>query len=155
MENRIILVDENDNEIGSEEKLKAHEEGKLHRAFSIFIFNSDGKLLLQRRAKSKYHSGGLWSNATCGHQIFGEELIVAASKRLLDEMDLECNLKEIFKFHYNTKFDNGLIENEIDYVFVGKSDKNPKLNPCEAEDRKWISLSELSEDMGKNPEKYT
>lgn len=151
---KVILVGKNDKEIGTCEKLKAHKEGKLHRAFSIFIFNSKGELLLQRRAKTKYHSGGLWSNTCCSHPRPGETLENAAHRRLKEEMGFDCELKEVFSFIYKVKLDN-LFEHEYDHVFTGKFDGEPTLNPEEADDWKWINMGELKEDMQKNPNNYT
>jgi len=151
---KVILVNEKDEEIGVEEKIKAHREGKLHRAFSIFIFNKKGELLIQKRAKSKYHSGGLWSNTCCSHPRPKEGLMEAAKRRLKEEMGIECELKEIFKLIYKVKVGK-LIEHEIDHVFVGKFDGKPKPNKKEVEGWKWVSLKELEKDMKENPEKYT
>ncbi|MFH1359232.1 MAG: isopentenyl-diphosphate Delta-isomerase [archaeon] len=151
----IILVDENDNEIGIGEKLKVHQEAKLHRAFSIFIFNSKGELLIQKRADSKYHCGGLWSNTVCSHPRANEQIEDAIHRRLKQEMDFDCPLKKLFKFHYKVKFDNSLTENEIDTVFIGKYDGEVKINKEEASDFKWISLEDLEKDIKLNNEKYT
>ena len=151
----VILVDENDNEIGTEEKMKAHQEGKLHRAFSIFIFNSKGELLLQKRAKSKYHSGGLWSNTCCSHPMPGEALEKTVHRRLIEEMGFDCELKEIFSFTYKAKFDNGLIEHEYDHVFIGKFDGKPTPNPEEVDEWKWIDVEELKKGIQENPDNYT
>lgn len=154
-DNNIILVNENDEPIGVSEKLEAHQLGKLHRAFSIFIFNSKGELLLQKRASSKYHSGGLWSNTCCSHPRVNEDTLSAAHRRLQEEMGLDCDLKEVHKFVYKIKFDNGLTEYEYDHVLIGKSDEAPKLNLEEAEDWKWVKLSQLCEDVKNNPENFT
>jgi len=151
----ILTVDENDNVIGKEEKIKTHREGKLHRAFSIFVFNSKGELLLQKRAKSKYHSEGLWSNTCCSHQRDEEILEKAIHRRLKEEMGFDCDLKEIFSFIYKVKFDNGLFENEFDHVFIGNSDGKPVPNSKEVDDWKWISLEKLKKDIQKNPDNYT
>jgi isopentenyl-diphosphate delta-isomerase len=155
MEEKIILVDKNDEEIGTEEKLKAHIAGKLHRAFSIFVFNSKDELLLQQRAIKKYHSGGLWSNTCCSHPRPGEQLEKAVHRRLKEEMGFDCELKEIFSFTYEAKLDKGLRENEYDHVFVGKFDGEPEINPEEVDDWKWMGLQELKNDMQKNPAIYT
>lgn len=117
MPEMLILVDKNDNQIGTEEKIKTHEEGKLHRAFSVFIFNPKGEMLLQKRAKIKYHSGGLWTNACCSHPRVGEILEEAAHRRLREEMGFDCELKKESSFIYNAKLDRGLTEHEFDYVF--------------------------------------
>jgi isopentenyl-diphosphate delta-isomerase len=151
---KVILVNEKDKEIGTEEKIKAHKEGKLHRCFSIFIFNSKGKLLIQQRAKSKYHSPLLWSNTCCSHPRPNEKLIKAAKRRLKEEMGIETNLKEIFSFIYQAK-SGKWIEHEFDHVFVGKFDGNPKPNKNEVEDFKWVKLRELKREMKKHPRKYT
>lgn len=141
--------------IGAEEKIKAHREGKLHRAFSIFVFNSKGELLLQQRAKTKYHSGLLWSNTVCGHPRPGETYYQAAYRRLKEEMGFSCPLKKLFCFIYKVKFKNGLIENEYDCVFSGKFDGKIKPNPKEVRDVKWVSLEALREDIAKNPQRYS
>lgn len=150
----VILVDRKDNKIGIEEKLKAHKEGKLHRSFSIFVFNKKGELLIQRRAKAKYHSGGLWSNTCCSHPRPGKNLLKEAKKRLKEEMGIECKLKRVLSFYYKVRVGN-LIEHEFDHVFFGKFEGNPKPNPKEAEDWKWINKNALWKDMKENPEKYT
>lgn len=154
MEN-VILVDKNDNQIGVEEKIKAHKEAKLHRAISIFIFNSKNELMLQKRAKNKYHCGGLWSNTVCSHPNPDETVEEAVHRRLNQEMGFDCDMKEIFSFIYTIKFDNGLTENEFDHVFIGKYEKNPVLNREEAGGFKWITIDELKKEINKNPEKYT
>ncbi|MDD4989196.1 MAG: isopentenyl-diphosphate Delta-isomerase [Candidatus Pacebacteria bacterium] len=155
MGKHIILVNEKDEQVGEEEKLKAHLEGKLHRCLSIFIFNSKGEMLLQRRAKEKYHSGGLWTNACCGHQDPGEENESAAHRCLNLEMGFDCPLKEIFTFTYRAELDHGITENEFDHVFMGMYDGKISPNPEEAEDFRWMSRKALREDVKKNPEKYT
>jgi len=154
MEEKIILVDKNDQETGTMEKMRAHLEGKLHRAFSIFVFDSQGRLLLQKRAKKKYHSGGLWTNTCCSHPRAGEFLEEAAHRRLKEEMGFDCQLEKAFGFAYKVKFDNGLFENEYDHVFVGKFDGAPIPNPEEADDWKWIDITELKKDIKQNPDDY-
>ncbi|MGQ9719966.1 MAG: isopentenyl-diphosphate Delta-isomerase [Candidatus Jordarchaeum sp.] len=151
----VTLVDENDKELGSEEKIKTHKEGRLHRAFSIFIFNSKGEMLLQKRAKSKYHSGGLWSNACCSHPRPGENLEYAAHRRLKEEMGFDCDLRKVFHFIYKTSLDNKLTEHEFDHVFIGDYDGVVKINPEEAEDFKWIKIDILKESVQRHPENYT
>lgn len=155
MKQQVILVDKNNRKIGTEEKIKAHKEGKLHRAFSIFIFNSKEELLIQQRAKTKYHSGGLWSNTVCSHPKPDETYLQAAHRRLKEEMGFDCKLKKLFCFVYNTGFQNGLIENEYDCVFIGRFDGKPKQNPKEVMNWKWISIKELKQDIIKNPNRYT
>ena len=152
---KVILVDENDNEIGIEEKIRAHKDGKLHRAFSIFIFNNDSKLMLQKRAQSKYHSGGLWSNTACGHPRPSELTLEAAHRKLKEEMGFDCELKEAFHFIYKVDFENGLTEHEFDHVLVGYFNDAPKLNPSEASDWKWISADKLARSIKEHPQKYT
>ena len=154
---KVILVDKKGNQIGIEEKIKAHFKGKLHRAFSIFIFNSKGKLLLQKRAKSKYHSGGLWSNTCCSHPRPNRNLKEEAERRLKEEMGINCDLKEVFSFIYKVKVKakkGNLIEHEFDHVFLGKFDKNPKPKKREVEDWKWANIEQLKKDIKENPERY-
>ena len=150
---KVILVNERDKQIGTEEKQKAHLEGKLHRAFSILIFNKKGEMLLQKRAKRKSF-GGLWSNACCSHPRPGEDILTAAKRRLKEEMGIETELFEVFSFHYTAK-DKNYIENEIDHVLYGIFDGDPKINKKEAEDFKWIKMKDLRRDIQKNPQKYT
>ncbi len=154
-EGKVILVDKNDKEVGIGEKIKTHKEGKLHRAFSIFVFNSKSELLLQKRTKSKYHSGGLWTNTCCSHPIPGESVEETAHRRLKEEMGFDCNLKEIFSFTYKVKFENNLFENEYDHVFIGNFDGKPNPNPEEVDDWKWINLEKLKNDIRENPDRYT
>jgi len=155
MSEHILLVDENDKEVGIGEKIKTHQEGKLHRAFSIFIFNSKGQLLLQRRAKSKYHSGGLWTNTCCSHPRAEEDIEKAVHRRLKEEMGFGCELKEIFSFIYKVKLDNNLFEHEYDHVFTGKFDGEPIPNPEEADGWKWVDVEELKNDIKENPDAYS
>lgn len=151
----VILVDENDNPIGRAEKMEAHEKGLLHRAFSVFISNSKGELLLQRRALSKYHSAGLWTNTCCSHPKPSEDVMEAAHRRLQEEMGFDCELREIFHFTYTAKLDAGLTENEIDHVLVGTYEKDPVINPEEVDEFKWVPIDWLIEDIRKNPDTYT
>jgi len=155
MQQEVVLIDKYNKKIGVEEKIKAHKEGKLHRAFSIFIFNSQDKLLIQQRAKNKYHSGGLWSNTVCGHPKPNERTLQAAHRRLKEEMGFDCKLKKLFCFIYNIKLPNDLIENEYDCVFVGQFNRTPKPNPKEVANYKWISLTNLKKEIANNPNKYT
>lgn len=153
---KVILVDEKDREIGTEEKLKAHKNGgKLHRAFSVFIFNSKGEMLLQKRAKTKYHSPGLWSNACCSHPRPGETLEEAVHRRLKEEMGFDCKLKEAFSFIYRAEVGNGLTEWEFDHVWIGRFDGKPRPDIEEAEEWKWINIEELKKDIKEHPENYT
>jgi isopentenyl-diphosphate delta-isomerase len=155
MEEQIILVNEEDKQIGSMGKLEAHEKGMLHRAFSIFVKNSEGKFLLQKRAATKYHSGGLWTNTCCGHPREGEETLAAAHRRLREEMGFDCDLKEVFVFYYQTALERGLQENEIDHVFVGTFDEAPHVNPEEADDWAWMTRQEIEKGIAEQPQKYT
>lgn len=150
----VIIVDKNDNQIGTEEKIVAHQKGLLHRCFSIFLFNSKGQLLIQKRARSKYHSGGLWTNTCCSHPEPDRDLKEEAKRRLKEEMGIECDLREIFSFIYKAKLGE-LTEYEFDHVFVGKFEGEPKPDPTEAEDWKWVNPEELKKDVKENPEKYT
>lgn len=152
---QVILVDKNNRKIGIEEKTKAHKEGKLHRAFSIFVFNSREELLIQQRAKTKYHSGSLWTNTVCSHPKPNETYRQAIHRRLKQEMGFDCKLKKLFCFIYNTSFQNSLIENEYDCVFIGKFDGEIKPDKKEVMNSKWISIKELKQDIIKNPKKYT
>lgn len=155
MTDLLILVDDNDNEIGLMEKLAAHQQGRLHRAFSVFIFNSNGELLLQQRADNKYHSAGLWSNTCCSHPIHGEPINVTIKKRLREEMGIECDIDFQFSFIYKKEFENGLTEHEFDHVYFGISDNFPVINPLEAKDWKYISLHKLQMDISENPNDYS
>jgi isopentenyl-diphosphate Delta-isomerase len=151
----VILVDEKDNEVGVEEKIVAHKKGKLHRAISVFVFNSKGELLLQKRAKSKYHCGGLWTNTCCSHPRQGETAAQAAKRRLKEEMGIECQLKSVGNFTYQAAFENGLIENEFDHVFFGIYDDEPEPDAAEADDYRWIKLERLEKEIEKNPKEFT
>jgi isopentenyl-diphosphate delta-isomerase len=151
----LILVNQNDEAIGVEEKIKAHLIGALHRAFSVFIFNSAGQLLLQKRTSTKYHSKGLWSNTCCGHPRPGESIVGASQRRLGEEMGFNCEVREIFKFIYHVKLDDGLFEHEYDHVLVGRFDGNPKPNRDEVDGWKWVDLMTLKGEMQKQPDKYT
>ena len=155
MLNKVILVNKKDEEIGTEFKMKAHKEGKLHRAFSVFIFNSTGDLLLQKRSSKKYHSGGLWTNTCCSHPNPGEITISAAHRRLNEEMGFDCELSEVFSFVYMAKLDKEIVENEFDHVFIGKFNGQPKVNTNEVEDFRWVSLDIIASDIKKYPGKYT
>lgn len=155
MKELLILVDEHDNELGLSGKLAVHQTGALHRAFSVFIFNSKGELLLQQRADDKYHSAGLWSNTCCSHPIGGEETTDAVKRRLKEEMGLECETNFKFSFIYKMQFENGLTEHEFDHVYFGKSDDLPKPDPTEVKDWKYLSLQKLKEEIASHPQNYT
>ncbi len=152
---KVILVDENDNPVGTMEKMEAHIEGVLHRAFSVFIFNDNKELMLQQRALSKYHSPGLWTNTCCSHPREGEDTEAAAHRRLVEEMGFDCEIKEAFSFLYNSDVGKGLTEHEYDHVFIGHYNSNPKINPDEVNDYKFMKMEEIKQDMEANPEKYT
>lgn len=153
--NNVVLVDENDNAIAEMEKLVAHERGCLHRAFSIFVFNAKGDLLLQQRANHKYHGAGLWTNTCCSHPQWGETVVLSAEERLNYEMGLRCELKLVYSFIYNERVENNLTEHELDYVFVGYSDQSPVLNRDEVQDYKWMNADKILLDIKNNPSHYT
>ena len=152
---QVILVDELDNEIGVKEKMQAHREALLHRAFSVFIFNKKGELLLQRRALNKYHSPGLWTNTCCSHPRPNEQLINAAKRRLIEEMGFVCDLNYQFKFIYKASLDQGMTEHELDHVFFGTYEDEIKLNPEEVAEYKFISMEELQNSITKQPQLFT
>ena len=153
---KVILVDESDRQIGLEEKLKAHKNGaKLHRAFSIFVFNNKGETMLQKRAMSKYHTQGKWTNTCCSHPMPGEEVADAAHRRLREEMGFVCEMKEAFSFIYKAEVGNELTEHEYDHVFFGTYEGKPKLNKEEAMSFRWIPLAKLKEEVQKNPDNFT
>ena len=154
-EEKVVLVDEDDNQIGLMPKMEAHLKGKLHRAFSIIFFNSDRKILLQKRASTKYHTPNLWSNTCCSHQREDEENIEAGKRRLNEEMGFVTNLYNFSSFIYRVEFSNGLIEHENDHIMLGIFDGVPKPNPNEVDEWKWIDIDILIEDMQINPDHYT
>jgi isopentenyl-diphosphate delta-isomerase len=152
---KVVLVDENDNTIGEMEKLEAHLVGALHRAFSVFGFNTKGEMLLQQRASTKYHSPNLWTNTCCSHPRINETPHQAAVRRTIEEMGLRVEPKFQFKFTYKAEFDNKLIEHELDHVFFATISDEPILNPNEAQAYRWISLDNLEQELSKNPEQFT
>ena len=155
MSQQVILVDEQDNAIGEMEKMEAHSTGTLHRAFSVFIFNSKGEMLLQRRAASKYHSAGLWTNACCSHPSPGEETIHSAEKRLKEELGFTTGLIKVFDFVYEAHFQNGLIEHEFDHVYKGIYDGPLTINKDEVDEYSFESLQEIQISLQSQPTKYT
>lgn len=155
MEEQVILVDTKDNQIGVKGKQAAHQSGDLHRAISIFLFNSKGEMLLQKRASTKYHSGGLWTNTCCTHPRDGETTTASAHRRLQEEMGMTSELEYRFSFIYKAHLANGLIEHEFDHVFFGETDATPQLNPEEAEDFKYENIYSIIEDIKQNGNKYT
>ena len=155
LEERVILVDEHDNPIGTGAKLPTHERGELHRAFSVFLINPAGEILLQQRATTKYHGGGLWANSACGHPRPGEETVAAARRRLKEEMGIDAELEPVFAFTYRAEMDHGLIEHEIDHVMIGFSDDPPRPDPAEVAAWRWLSPEAIRAELTTAPERYT
>jgi isopentenyl-diphosphate delta-isomerase len=155
MEENVILVDVLDNQLGLMPKMEAHEKAVLHRAFSVFIFNDKGELMLQQRAAHKYHSPSLWTNTCCSHQRDGESNIEAGKRRLIEEMGFKTNLKEVFSFVYKAPFDNGLTEHELDHVMIGTFNGSPTINPDEVASYKWMTLEAVKKDIELQPNIYT
>ncbi|MFN5333717.1 MAG: isopentenyl-diphosphate Delta-isomerase [Bacteroidota bacterium] len=151
----VILVNENDEEIGVMEKIAAHEKALLHRAFSIFLFNSDGLMLLQKRAASKYHSPGLWTNACCSHPMPGESTYDAAVRRLKEELGFTTTLEKAFHFTYTAPFDNGLTEHEFDHVYIGQYNGSIHPDKNEVETYRYLSLSEIENEISSHPASFT
>lgn len=154
-EELVVLVDEQDNEVGLMPKMEAHEKAVLHRAFSVFVLNENKELMLQQRAGSKYHSPLLWTNTACSHQRQGEDSIAAGKRRLQEEMGFVTEIEELFTFIYKAPFDNGLTEHELDHVLLGHYEEAPVINPEEVESWKWMSLEAIQADIAENPETYT
>ncbi len=154
-EPQVVLVDINDNELGFMGKMEAHRKALLHRAISVFIFNSNGEWLIQQRAADKYHSGGLWTNTCCSHPLPGESNIDAANRCLIEEIGVDCILSEIFSFIYNEELDNELTEHELDHVFYGYSDQLPLINSNEVMNYRYINYSDLKNEILRNPDQYT
>lgn len=155
MEEQVILVNEKDQPIGLMEKMEAHEKALLHRAFSVFVINSKGEIMLQQRAHSKYHSPGLWTNTCCSHQRDGESNIQAGRRRLQEEMGFNVPLTELFSFIYKAEFDNGLTEHEFDHVMQGFYEEAPEINTDEVADWKWMHPETIKKDIDLHPETYT
>jgi isopentenyl-diphosphate delta-isomerase len=151
----VVLVNSDDKELGTMEKLKAHQSGTLHRAFSIYLINKNGDFLLQRRAADKYHSAGLWTNTCCSHPLPKETTMQAAIRRLDEEMGIATSLTHLFHFTYRVAFANGLIEHELDHVYLGNFNDTPRPNPEEVMDWKYISADEIIKDVKLHPELYT
>jgi isopentenyl-diphosphate delta-isomerase len=154
-EENVILVNENDEQIGLMPKLEAHEKAQLHRAFSVFVLNDNNELMVQQRAHHKYHSPLLWTNTCCSHQRQGETNLGAGNRRLFEEMGFTTELKELFSFIYKAPFDNGLTEHELDHVMIGYYNESPKINPDEVESWKWMPIDAVKDDMLRRPELYT
>jgi len=154
-EEEVILVDQDNNQIGTMPKMEAHEKAVLHRAFSVFVMNDKGETMLQQRASHKYHSPQLWTNTCCSHQRVGESNIEAGKRRLQEEMGFVTELKELFSFIYKAPFDNGLTEHELDHVMMGSYTGAPKINPDEVADWKWMKPRDIKKDIAENPDTYT
>ena len=155
MMERVVLVDEKDNPLGTMEKMEAHEKGVLHRAFSVFIFNNKGDMLLQQRAFSKYHSGGLWTNTCCSHPRDGETTLEAAHRRLQEEMGFDCEIEKAFDFIYKKNLDKGLIEHEFDHVFIGEFEGEVCFNKEEVNAYIYRPVQAVVDEVNQTPEKYT
>ncbi|WAT03055.1 isopentenyl-diphosphate Delta-isomerase [Rouxiella chamberiensis] len=154
-EETLILVDEQDNRVGTGPKLQVHLQGKLHRAFSVFVFNRQGQLMLQQRASGKYHSGGLWTNSCCGHPRPDEDNAQAATRRLYEEMGFTCTLTEVDRILYRVEVSDGLVEHEYNHTFMGVFDAAPVLNPEEAEGWQWISVADVFTAVEQAPQDFT
>ena len=155
VEEQVILVNEYDEQIGLMPKMEAHEKAVLHRAFSVFVFNTKNELMLQQRAAHKYHSPLLWTNTCCSHQRDGESNIEAGTRRLKEEMGFTTDLKETTSFIYKAPFDNGLTEHELDHIMLGYYENEPIINKQEVEDWKWMPLEDVKHDINVHPEQYT
>ena len=155
IEEQVILVNKKDKQIGTMPKLEAHEKGVLHRAFSVFVLNDSGEMMMQQRAACKYHSPLLWTNTCCSHQRVGESNIEAGKRRLFEEMGFVTELKDVVSFIYKATFDNGLTEHEFDHVLVGTYNENPNINIDEVNNFKWMTLEQVKVDMELNPDIYT
>lgn len=151
----VILVDQNDQALGTMEKMEAHEKGELHRAFSVFLFNGLGECMLQKRATHKYHSGGLWTNTCCSHPRPDEAVLDAANRRLQEEMGMSATFTEAFTFIYHAPLDHNLIEHELDHVLIGKTEAYPVINPEEVAAWKFMSPAAITADLKANPSAYT
>ena len=154
-EELVVLINEKDEVQGLMNKLEAHENGLLHRAFSVFLFNKKGEMLLQKRASSKYHSPNQWTNAVCSHPRDEESYKNAALRRLNEELGITTDITEKFHFIYKADVGGNLWEHELDHVFIGTFDDEPKLNPDEVMAYRWVELDDLKKDMEKNPQNYT
>lgn len=155
IEEKVILVDINDEPLGLMNKMAAHEQALLHRAFSVFVLNDKNEVMLQQRASHKYHSPLLWTNTCCSHQRAGESNIQAGKRRLEEEMGFVTDLKELFHFIYKAPFDNGLTEHELDHVMIGYYNQEPNINKEEVESWKWMKIEDIKKDMQVHPEIYT
>lgn len=154
MEERVVLVDPSDCAIGTEYKLAAHRSGVLHRAFSVFVFDQAGNLLLQRRTRAKYHSGGLWANSCCGHPRPGELVQAAATRRLYEEMGFRADLRMLTSFRYRAEVGNGLVEHEYDHILVGRFDDTPAPDPDEVEEWRWVRMGSLDGEIARHADRF-
>ncbi|MFZ9661068.1 MAG: isopentenyl-diphosphate Delta-isomerase [Chitinophagaceae bacterium] len=154
-EEMVVLVNELDEQIGLMEKMKAHQEALLHRAFSVFLFDQDGLMLLQKRALTKYHSAGLWTNACCSHPRAEETVLAAAQRRLYEELGIKPEIHKAFSFTYKAEFDNGLTEHEFDHVFVGRYHGPITPNPLEVSEYMYRSIDDIRLDLKTIPDQYT
>ena len=150
----VVLVDEHDNAIGLAPKLDAHRTGVLHRAFSVMLVDARGRLLLQRRAFEKYHSGGRWANTCCGHPRAGESVVDAAERRLTEEMGIFCTLTPATSFIYRADVGEGLVEHELDHLLIGRFDGEPHPSPDEVVEWEWSSLEDVQRDLAEHPDNY-
>jgi isopentenyl-diphosphate Delta-isomerase len=155
LSDQVILVDHDDVPLGFDEKLRVHRNGTLHRAFSVFIVNSAGEMLLQQRALDKYHSGGLWSNSCCSHPRPGESTLAAAHRRLREEMGIACALRPVYSFVYRAELDGGLIEHEYDHVLVGQYNGDPQPDPVEVAGWRWATPTDIAQRLESNPDRFS
>ncbi|HYC41303.1 MAG TPA: isopentenyl-diphosphate Delta-isomerase [Chitinophagaceae bacterium] len=155
MEPNVILVDEEDRPVGVASKSEAHRDGLLHRAFSVFIFDREGKMLIHQRAADKYHSGGLWTNACCSHPRPGEETLDAARRRLVEELGISADLSFLFSFLYQSELGEGIWEHEFDHVFVGEYEGPLEVNAGEVSDHRYESMENVRQGIEETPEKYS
>ncbi len=155
MSEYVVLVNENDKPLGTMEKQEAHVQGVLHRAFSVFLFNERGETLLQQRAETKYHSPLLWTNTCCSHPREGETYLEGAQRRLQEEMGITCSLEKKFQFIYKADVGQGLTEHELDHVFIGIFNDEPKINVEEVANYKWATLDTIRQEIKNHPNKYT
>jgi isopentenyl-diphosphate Delta-isomerase len=152
---QVVVVSRRDRRMGVVDKLAAHRLGVLHRALSIFVFDESGRLMLQRRAVGKYHSAGQWSNTCCTHPRPGEPVVTAAHRRLREEMGFDCPLRRLGSFVYRARLDNGMLEHELDHLFVGRFEGTPAPNPGEVMDWRWVTVDGLAAEMGDRPGDFT
>ena len=153
--NEVVLVDSNDQDLGTMDKMEAHEKGLLHRAFSVFLFNDKGQMLIQKRANTKYHSADLWSNACCSHPAKNEDILAAAKRRLFEEIYIKSDLTPLFHFMYKADLNSNLVEHELDHVLIGFCNEFNQLNTEEVSEMKFVDLEELKSDLKQNPNQYT